>query len=109
MSTATAVYARRNQNLYREPARLKLGPVSVSFVSIATISVLALLYLTQITKTNLYGYKVSELKAQRDKILAVKQDLEVESARLQSIQSIQNAPTVSKMIPEQPPAYALAK
>jgi hypothetical protein len=44
MATATLT-ARRNQNLYRQPTQLQLGPTSATFVVIALISVLALLYL----------------------------------------------------------------
>lgn len=106
----TAAYAvRRNQNLYRQKARMHLGPVSVSFLTVAAIVVLALLYITQITKTNIYGYKVSELKAQRDKALATQQDLEVEAARLQAIQQIQASPVVAKLVNETPAVYAAAR
>jgi hypothetical protein len=106
MTTATATFARRNQNLYRQPSKLNLGPVSVSFLTIATVSVLALLYLTQITKTNVFGQKVSELKVRRDKIVAEQQSLEVEAARLQSIQQIQSSKAVSHLVPEQPGVFA---
>ncbi len=96
---ATAVItARRNQNLYRQPAKLRLGPTSATFVVIALISVLALLYLNQITKTNVFGYRVTELTAQRNQILAQKQDLSVEAARLQSIQNAQTAATANHMV-----------
>jgi hypothetical protein len=108
MSTAT--YAmRRNQNLYRNQANLQLGPVSVSFVMVAMVCVLALLYLTQITKTSVYGYKVTELSKQRNQILASKQALEVEAARLQSIQKIEQSNTVAQMVPEQNVKYATAR
>jgi hypothetical protein len=105
MTTATA-YARRNQNLYRSKAQLQLGPVSVGFIMIAAISVLALLYLTQITKTSVFGYKASELSQKRQQMLMQKQDLEVEVARLQSIQQIQSSDAVSKMVPEGNVTYA---
>lgn len=104
---SSAVYSvRRNQNLYRQKNKVQLGPVSVSVLAVAAISVLALLYLTQITKTNIYGYKVSELQAERNKALAAKQDLEVEAARLQAVEQIQNSPAVSKLQPEGTPVYA---
>lgn len=105
MSTATYA-ARRNQNLYRQKARLQLGPFSVGFVTIAVIAVLALLYLNQITKTSVYGYKVSELTKERGKVENIKQELEVEAARLQSIQQIQSSPAVSRMVPETKPTFA---
>jgi hypothetical protein len=103
---ATAVItARRNQNLYRQPAKLRLGPTSATFVVIALISVLALLYLNQITKTGQFGYKVSELTKQRNQILAAKQDLSVEAARLQSIQNAQRAAATSHMVPTEQVSY----
>lgn len=101
-----ATYAiRRNQNLYRTKTKVQLGPVSVSFVMIAAISLLALLYLNQITKTSVFGYRFTELDKQRKDLLAQKQDLEVEAARLQSIQQIQNSETVKHMVTETPISY----
>ncbi len=76
MSTAT-MYARRNQNLYRQSASLRLGPISVGFVTVAIITVLALLYLTQVTKTSVYGYKLSELTQQKQQLEQQHQELQV--------------------------------
>ncbi len=104
MATAV-VTARRNQNLYRQPAQLQLGPISATFVVVALISVLALLYLNQITKTNVFGYRITELTAQRDKVLAEKQDLSVEAARLQSIQNTQAAATANRMVATKQVSY----
>jgi len=105
MSSATLT-ARRNQNLYRQSATLKLGPTSATFVVIACISVLALLYLNQVTKTSVFGYKVSELETQKNAILAQNRDLGVESARLGSIQSTQNSSVARNMIPVGQVSYA---
>lgn len=105
MATAV-VTARRNQNLYRQPAKLQLGPTSATFVVIAIISVLALLYLNQITKTSVFGYRVSTLSSQRDQILAEKQDLSVEAARLQSIQATAKSAVVASMVPVGQVTYA---
>jgi hypothetical protein len=103
----TATYAmRRNQNLYRSKSELRLGPVSVGFVSVAAIAMLALLYLNQITKTSVFGYKVTDLQRQRNQILASKQELEVEAARLSSIQQIQSSKAVVGMVPESQVTYA---
>jgi len=105
MSTATLT-ARRNQNLYRQPASVVLGPTSATFVVIALISVLALLYLHQITKTGTLGYRVTDLAAQRDAVLAQKQELGVEAARLSSIAATKNSPVVAQMVPSGAVAYA---
>jgi hypothetical protein len=104
MST-TAVYARRNQNLYRQSASLRMGPISVGFVTVAIITVLALLYLTQVTKTSVYGYKLSELTQQQQQLEQKNQELQVESARLQAIQKIQDSPNVKGLVAEQNVTY----
>jgi hypothetical protein len=105
MTTATLT-ARRNQNLYRQPTKLQLGPTSATFVVIALISVLALLYLNQITKTGTFGYKVTDLTAKRDQIQSQKQELSVEAARLQSIQATKQSPVIAGMVPTAQVSYA---
>ena len=105
MATATLT-ARRNQNLYRQPTTLVMGPTSATFVVIALISVLALLYLHQITKTGTLGYRVSDLMQKRDRILAEKQTLSVEAARLQSIQATKTSGAVAGMVPTSQVTYA---
>ena len=105
MATATLT-ARRNQNLYRQPAKLQLGPTSATFVVVALVSVLALLYLNQITKTGALGYKVTDLTAKRDQILAQKQEMSVEAARLQSIAATKSAGSVATMVPTGQVSYA---
>ncbi|MDB5178443.1 MAG: hypothetical protein JWN01_386 [Patescibacteria group bacterium] len=105
MSTATLT-ARRNQNLYRQPTKLQLGPTSATFVVIALISVLALLYLNQITKTGTFGYKVTDLTGKRNQVLAEKQELGVEAARLQSIAATKASATVARMVPTGQVSYA---
>ena len=97
---------RRNQNLYRTSTKLQLGPMSVGFVMIALITLLALLYLTQITKTSVYGYKLSDLQQKQQKLSLAKQELQIEAARLQAVQTIQNSPVVSKLVPEGNVTYA---
>ncbi len=105
MSTAT--YAmRRNQNLARTGTELKLGPVSATVVMILTITVLALLYLNQITKSSVFGYQLSALQAQQKQALQSKQALEVEAARLTSIQQIQNSQAVKGLVPTTQVTYA---
>lgn len=105
MTTAT-ITARRNQNLYRQPASIVLGPTSATFVVIALISVMALLYLHQITKTGSLGYKMTDLTAKRDAIMAQKQELSVEAARLQSIQATKSSSAVAAMVPSGQVSYA---
>ena len=104
--TSATLTARRNQNLYRQPASIVLGPTSATFVVIALISVLALLYLHQITKTGSLGLQVSDLSTMRDHVLAQKQELSVEAARLQSIQATKSSAAVAAMVPSGQVSYA---
>ncbi len=105
MTTATLT-ARRNQNLYRQPASMVLGPTSATFVVIALISVMALLYLHQITKTGRLGYTVTDLTVQRNQVLAQKQELSVQAARLQSISATKTASVVAGMVPSGQVSFA---
>jgi hypothetical protein len=105
MSTAVLT-ARRNQNLYRQPTQVQLGPTSATFVVVAFVGILALLYLNQITKTGALNYKMSDLATVRDQVAAQKQDLSVEAARLQSIQSTRNSVVASAMVPTAQVTYA---
>jgi hypothetical protein len=105
MTTAT-VAVRRNQNLYRSKAEIKLGPASSGFVIIAIVAMLALLYLNAITKTSVFGYQVTQLQQQSNAIAATNQDLEVQAARLTSIQAIQNSSAAKAMVPTTQVTYA---
>jgi hypothetical protein len=105
MSTATMAM-RRNQNLNRSQAELKLGPISSGFVIVAIIAVLALLYLNAITKTSVFGYQLTQLQNQQQAAVSANQELEVQAARLTSIQSIQSSKAVSGLVPTSQVTYA---
>ena len=103
----TASYAvRRNQNLYRTATATRMGPVSMTMVAIAIISVLALLYLTQITKTSVFGYKLSDARAHQSKLVAKHQELEVEAARLQSVKQIRSSQSAAKLTTQHDVSFA---
>jgi hypothetical protein len=104
--TTAILTARRNQNLYRQPAKLQMGPTSATFVVIALIGVLALLYLHQITKTGALGYKVTDLTQKYNRLLSERQDLSVEAARLQSIQATKSSAVAAGMVPVNQVSYA---
>ncbi len=104
--TTAVITARRNQNLYRQPAQLVLGPTSATFVVVALISVLALLYLNQVTKTSVFNYQLADLTAQRDQVLSQTRDLQVEAGRLQSIDALANSNVAKQMVPVSNVTYA---
>ncbi len=70
---------------------LKIGPISLKFITIALLAVAALFYLAQSTQASTFKYKIMELEDQKDKTQTDVQQLEVESARLKSLGEIQNS------------------
>jgi FAD/FMN-containing dehydrogenase len=104
--TTATIAVRRNQNLARQKTEIRLGPTSAGLLGIIAVVVLALLYLNQVTKTTVFGYKVSDLSAKHDKLTDANQELKVEAARLQSIKEIQQSNTVKTMTAPASVTYA---
>src|SRR5664279_5168036 len=93
----------RNQNLVasRVAART-LGPVSNTIVLIVLACMLGLLYLTQVTKTNSYSYKIDGLSKQQSQLQQEHSDLEVASARAQALSRIQGSEVAKGLVPVAP-------
>jgi hypothetical protein len=64
------------------------------------------MYLTQVTKTNALGYKVSDLTSQQTQLKEDYSSLEVESVRLQSLNRVQNSTVAQSMTTTKPTAVA---
>ncbi|HLZ15145.1 MAG TPA: hypothetical protein VKQ34_04110 [Candidatus Saccharimonadales bacterium] len=92
-------FASRNQNTaaFRVQTRA-LGPVSNTVILIVLALVLGMLYLTQVTKTNAYGYQINGLQQQQAQLTAEHSDLEVASARLQAVARVQNSPEAKSLV-----------
>ncbi len=93
------VFAARNQNV--TPFRTQehaFGPVSNTIILIVLALLLGLMYLTQVTKTNAYGYKISSLQQQQATLIAERDDLQVASARLQAVDRIQNSDVAKGLV-----------
>jgi hypothetical protein len=89
-------YVRRNQNSVSFAASARtLGPISNTIILIVLACLVGLLYLTQVTKTNGYGYTINNLEQQQSKLKDQKANLEVSAARLQSLQRV-SASNVAK-------------
>lgn len=88
----------RNQNAvsFRNKERT-LGPISNTIILIVLACLLGLLYLTQVTKTNAYGYQINDLQEQQAQLQTEHQDLEVASARLQSLDRVAESETAKSM------------
>lgn len=89
----------RNQNTTRFRGNERtLGPISNTIMLIILACLLGLLYLTQVTKTNAYGYKVNDLQQQQDKLKGENADLQVSAARLQALDRVKNSETAKSMV-----------
>jgi len=92
-------YASRNQNAVSFKREFKgFGPVSNTVVLIVLACILGLLYLTQVTKTNAYGYKINDLRAQASSLKSEHDELEVASARLQALERAKNSPVANSLV-----------
>jgi len=95
--------AMRNQNSVSfRPRERRLGPVSNSVVLIVLACLLGLLYLTQVTKTNAYGYTISNLEKEKTSLQSEHDDLAVASARLRALKRVQISPEAKAMTPIAP-------
>jgi prefoldin subunit 5 len=73
-------------------------------VLIVLACLLGLLYLTQVTKTNAYGYQINSLQQQQAQLKSENDDLQVASARLQSLDRVQNSAVAKSLVAVSPSA-----
>jgi len=94
---------RRNQNSVSFVSAAKtLGPVSNTIILIVLACLIGLLYLTQVTKTNSYGYTINSLQQQQSQLKDQKANLEVAAARLQSLERVQNSAVAKNLVTAAP-------
>lgn len=79
-------------------SEVKLGPVSNTIILIVLACVLGLVYLTQVTKTNAYGYQINNLQQRQSQLRNDHDNLEVASARLQSLSRAQASPVAKNLV-----------
>ncbi|HEV2403265.1 MAG TPA: hypothetical protein VGS08_03630 [Candidatus Saccharimonadales bacterium] len=98
-------FVSRNQNavVFRTRTRA-LGPVSNAVMLIVLAVLLGLLYLTQVTKTNTYGYQINGLLQQQSQLKQQYDNLQVASARLEAISRVQNSTVAKTLTPIKPSA-----
>ncbi|MCE7936939.1 hypothetical protein DYH10_04105 [Candidatus Saccharibacteria bacterium CPR2] len=90
---------RRNQNTERfQSYEKKFGPVSNALMMAILICVLGLLYLTQVTKTSSYGYKINELTTKKAQLEDENRALQVEAARLQALDRVKNSDVAKNLV-----------
>ncbi len=92
-------FSGRNQNTTSFNVQERtLGPVSNTIMLIVLACVLGLLYLTQVTKTNAYGYRINELQKQQTQASEEHDELEISSARLQSLERVKNSEVANNLV-----------
>lgn len=96
-------YVRRNQNSVRFSASARtLGPISNTIILIVLACLIGLMYLTQVTKTNSFGYSISNLQEQQLDLKKQKADLEVQSARLRSLDRVASSEAAKNLVSAAP-------
>jgi len=78
---------------------LRIGPVSVRFVTIALVTILSIIYLTQSNMAATKGYRLKELQKRQEEISLENERLEVEASRLRSLNNIKKTVREKKMVP----------
>jgi uncharacterized membrane protein len=107
VTMSRARFSHKGQNtvtFVREDRRM--GPVTNSIVLVVLVCLLGMLYLTQVTHTNSLSYKINSLQKKQADLKDEKQNLELSSARLQSIESIKSSQAASKLVSATPVAVA---
>ncbi len=95
----------RNQNLVASRMQVRaLGPVSNTIVLIVLACLLGLLYLSQVTKTNAFGYQINSLQQTQASLKSQHDDLEVSSARLQAMSRVQGSAVAKNLVATAPSA-----
>jgi hypothetical protein len=100
---STVGYIGRQQNTisFRQNKRT-LGPISNTIILIVLAALLGLLYLTQVTKTNAYGYKINSLQQQQAQLKTEHDNLELASANWQSLNRVQSSSVAKNLTPVSP-------
>ena len=92
-------FAGRNQNTTSFQAKEgTLGPISNTIILIVLACLLGLLYLTQVTKTNAFGYRINDLHEQQTKLNQEHDELEVATARLQALDRVKNSEVAKNLV-----------
>ncbi len=99
VAASKAGYARKGQNAVSFVAATRtLGPISNTIILIVLACLIGLLYLTQVTKTNSYGYTINSLQQRQSELKDQKANLEVTSARLQSLERVANSEVAKGLV-----------
>ena len=92
-------YGERNKNITSQRVTERtLGPVSNTVLLIVLACILGLIYLTQVTKTNAFGYQINELQSQQSSLQATHDELLVSEARLRSVDRVEESKVAKNLV-----------
>lgn len=98
-------FARRHQNAVSFATHEKtIGPISNTIILVVLSCLIGLLYLTQVTKTNANGYSLDDLQKEHSALLQEHDELELNAARLQSLDRVANSPASQSLVTVTPTA-----
>jgi hypothetical protein len=98
-------FSGRNQNtITLRTQERTLGPISNTIILIVLACLLGLLYLTQVTKTDGFGYQINNLQQQQVTLKDQQENLQVASAQLQSLNRVQSSTVAKNMTAVTPSA-----
>ena len=69
----------------------KIGPITLRFITIALLAIAALFYLAQSAQASSFKFRIMDLQGKQTKVQTDVKQLEVESARLKSLNEIKNS------------------
>lgn len=108
LALSRSQFAGRNRNSISIRAHTKtFGPISNTIILIVLACLLGLFYLSQVTKTNAYGFSLNSLQQQQTALKSENADLAVYSAQLQSVNRAQNSTVAQNMVPLTPSATVI--
>ena len=103
LSMSRGHYAGRNQNIVSFGTQERtLGPISNTIILVVLACLLGLLYLTQVTKTNAFGYRINDLQQKQAQLQSEHDNLALSSARLQSLDRVQHSQVASTLVATSP-------
>ncbi len=106
LAISRSKFNSKNQNSisFMKSGESIIGPISNTVILIVLACLLGLLYLTQVTKTNSFGYNINNLQQQQARLISQYNNLEVASAQLQSVNRAQSSSVTKGMVTITPSA-----
>ena len=105
-SARKSAYGRNQNTTYFQSSRPAIGPISHIIILVVIVSLMGLIYLTQVTKTYALGYRVDDLSKRQTQLTQEHSNLELDSVKLQSIERVKSSQAAATLTTTTPSAYA---